>query len=62
MRQRVREWPGTRYRGWVYAFPLGGGATLRIASDQFQGSDADRPLLHRVLVGAARDALCPPRG
>ena len=57
-RQRVREWPGNRYRGWVYAFPIRDGATLRIASDQFQGTDADRPLLARVLVGAARERLC----
>lgn len=61
-RQRVREWPGNHYRGWIYAFPLEGGATLRIASDQFQGTRADSPLLQRVLVGRARDALCRPAG
>jgi hypothetical protein len=60
-RQRVREWPGNLYRGWVYAFPVGDGATVRIASDQFRGSGADRPLLGRVLVGAARNALCTSR-
>ena len=57
-RQRVREYPGNRYRGWIYAFPIGGGTMLRIASDQFQGNDADRPMLQRILVGASRDALC----
>jgi hypothetical protein len=57
-RQRVREYPGNSYRGWIYAFPLTGGATLRIASDQFTGTDRDRLLLRRVLVGTARDSLC----
>lgn len=61
-RQRVREWPGNRYRGWIYAFPIAGGATLRIASDQFTGRDADRALLRRVLVGPLRDALCARQG
>ena len=57
-RQRVREYPGNRFRGWIYAFPIGGGTMLRIASDQFQGTDADLPVLQRILVGASRDALC----
>jgi hypothetical protein len=60
-RQRVREWPGNRYRGWVYAFPVGDGATVRIASDQFRGTGADGVLLGRVLVGAVRNALCASR-
>jgi hypothetical protein len=59
-RQRVREYPGNRYRGWVYAFPLPDGVTLRVASDQFAGTDADRAMLGRVLVGTAREALCAP--
>jgi hypothetical protein len=61
-RQRVREYPGNAYRGWVYAFPLREGTSLRIASDQFAGTDADLPLLRRVLVGAPRDALCRSSG
>jgi hypothetical protein len=61
-RQRVREYPGNRYRGWIYAFPIAGGATLRIASDQFRGTGADRPVLQRILVGASRDALCASGG
>jgi hypothetical protein len=61
-RQRVREYPGNAYRGWVYAFPIASGVTLRIASDQFAGTDADLPLLRRVLVGAPREALCPSSG
>jgi hypothetical protein len=61
-RQRVREYPGHLYRGWIYAFPIGGGTTLRIAADQFQGNDADRPVLQRILVGASRDALCASGG
>ena len=61
-RQRVREYPGNLYRGWVYAFPIAGGTRLRIASDQFRGTDADRPVLQRILVGASRDALCGSGG
>ena len=61
-RQRVREYPGNAYRGWVYAFPIAGGATLRFASDQFTGTDADLALLRRVLVAAPRDALCRSSG
>jgi len=63
--QPVLEWPGNRRRGWIYAFRMSGGsapAILRIASDQFDGSDADYPILLRVLTGAARDELCASRG
>jgi hypothetical protein len=62
--QPVLEWPGNRPRGWIYAFRMSGGsspAILRIASDQFDGSDADYSILRRVLIGSARDELCASR-
>ena len=62
-RQRILEYPGNRPRGWTYAFPTPRGeaaATIRIASYQFRGTEADYPLLRRVLFGSARDSLCRP--
>ena len=63
--QPVLEWPGNRPRGWVYAFRARGGSPpviVRIASDQFDGSHADYPILQRVLIGEARATLCAPAG
>lgn len=57
-RQHVREYPGNNWWGWTYAFPLPDGVTLRISSSRFTGTAADRALLARVLIGAARNRLC----
>jgi hypothetical protein len=57
-RQHVREFPGNRWWGWDYAFALPDGVTLHISSSRFTGTDADRTLLARIIIGAARNRLC----
>ena len=61
-RNNVVEYPGNERRGWTY-WVRGGTAAeagyVAISSDQFEGSDADYPLLRRVLIGEAGMSLCP---
>jgi hypothetical protein len=59
-RQRVRRYPETEihWNGLAYAFPLPDGLTLQVSSGNFTGTNADRGLLDRVLVGPTRNRLC----
>jgi hypothetical protein len=60
--QPVIEWPGNRQRGWAYWLPQGNGPSpdyILVASDQFNGTRADYPVLRRVLTGGARRTICP---
>jgi hypothetical protein len=61
-RNHVVEYPGNERRGWSYWFRDGTVEEARyvaITSDQFEGNDADYPLLRRVLIGEAGMSLCP---
>ena len=61
-RTAVSEWPGNRTAGWVYLVPLEDNPMpdyLTITSSQFVGTEADYPVLRRVLTGDARRRICP---
>ena len=61
-RNNVLEYPGNERRGWTYWVRDGTVAEagyVAITSDQFEGNDADYPLLRRVLIGEAGERLCP---